>query len=79
MISIKKILKKAVGLRGTSVSDFRDTEGKKGAYGDVRLVYRKTGENCPDSCDGKVKRIVVGGRGTHFCPKCQLNPPERSK
>jgi len=77
--SIKKILKKAVELRGTSVSDFRDTEGKKGAYGDVRLVYRKTGENCPDSCDGKVKRIVVGGRGTHFCPKCQLNPPERSK
>ncbi|OIP24948.1 DNA-formamidopyrimidine glycosylase [bacterium CG2_30_37_16] len=77
--SIKKILKKAVELRGTSVSDYRDTEGKKGAYGDIRLVYRKTGEPCPDNCGGRVKRIVVGGRGTHFCPVCQIKQPERSK
>lgn len=68
--SIKKILKKAVEMRGTSTSDFRDTEGKMGKYGDVRNVYRRTGEPCPR--DGKpIKRISVGGRGTHFCLTCQ--------
>jgi len=69
-IAILKILKKAVEMRGTSTSDFRDTEGKKGKYGDVRNVYRRTGEPCPR--DGTpIERISVGDRGTHFCPTCQ--------
>lgn len=68
--AILKILKKAVELRGTSTSDFRDTEGKKGKYGDARKVYRRTGEPCPR--DGTpIQRISVGGRGTHFCPTDQ--------
>lgn len=65
-----KILKKAIELRGTSTSDFRDTEGKIGKYGEIRNVYRRTGEPCPRD-DTQVKRISVGGRGTHFCPTCQ--------
>jgi len=77
----KKILKKAVKLRGTSISDYRDTAGKAGRYGDVRLVYRKEGEKCPrlrqgfggqaNKCNGIIKRIKVGGRSAHFCPVCQ--------
>ncbi len=67
----KKILKKAVKLRGTSTSDYRDTSGKKGGYGDVRLVYQKEGEKCPRGCDGVIKRIKIGGRSAHFCPNCQ--------
>lgn len=69
--SIKKILTEAIKLRGTSVSDFRDTSGKMGKYGEVRRVYRRAGLPC--ASDGTlVKRIVVGGRGTHFCPKEQV-------
>lgn len=64
------VLKKAVELRGTSTSDFRDTEGKKGEFGSVLKVYRRTGLPCFK--DGaKIERIAVGGRGTHFCPKEQ--------
>jgi formamidopyrimidine-DNA glycosylase len=65
-----KILKKAVKLRGTSVSDYRDTAGKKGGYGDVRLVYQKEGEKCPRK-NGVIKRIKIGGRSAHYCPACQ--------
>lgn len=62
-----KILNQAIKMRGTSTSDFRDTEGKKGKFGDVLNVYRRTGLPCKK--DGaKIVRITVGGRGTHFCP-----------
>ncbi len=64
------ILKKAIKLRGTSISDFRDTAGKSGNYGNVRSVYRKEGRPCP-VCGGKIERIRIGGRSAHFCPVCQ--------
>ncbi len=67
----KKILKKAVKLRGTSTSDYRDTSGKKGGYGNVRLVYQREGEKCSNKCGGIIKRIKIGGRSAHFCPHCQ--------
>ncbi len=67
----KKILKKAVKLRGTSTSDYRDTSGKKGGYGNVRLVYQREGEKCPNKCGGVIKRIKIGSRSAHFCPYCQ--------
>lgn len=69
--SIQKILKLALENRGTSTSDYRDARGKRGNYGNIRKVYRKTGEPCPYGCGGKIERISLGGRGTHFCPKCQ--------
>ncbi len=68
--NIKKILKLAIEKRGTSTSDFRDTSGRKGTFGDLRNVYRRTDLPCPE-CGGSVKKITVGGRGTHFCPVCQ--------
>ncbi|MFC1651988.1 DNA-formamidopyrimidine glycosylase [Patescibacteria group bacterium] len=69
--AIKNILKKAVELRGTSVSDFRDVSGEKGSFGETLNAYRQTGKPC-SKCGTKIERIVVGQRGTHFCPKCQV-------
>jgi len=69
--SMKKILEKALELRGTSVSDFRDTSGVEGDYGLRRLVYRREGKPCPGKCPGKVKRIKIGGRSSYFCSDCQ--------
>lgn len=69
--SMKKILKEAIKRRGTSISDFRDTAGEKGFYGDIRKVYRRTDEPCPKKCGGTIKRVTIGGRSAHFCPKCQ--------
>ncbi|MDO8676304.1 MAG: DNA-formamidopyrimidine glycosylase [Candidatus Azambacteria bacterium] len=67
----KKILKKAVRLRGTSTSDFRDTSGRRGRYGDILLVYQREGEKCLRNCGGTVRRIKIGGRSAHFCQSCQ--------
>ncbi len=68
--SMRKVLIRAVKMRGTSTSDFRDTGGLEGGYTDYRLVYQREGEPCPR--DGtKIKRVKMGGRSAHFCPKCQ--------
>jgi formamidopyrimidine-DNA glycosylase len=67
----RTILDASIKLRGTSSSDYRDTDGKKGEYEKMLKVYRRTGQQC-GSCNSDIKRIAVGGRGTHFCPKCQV-------
>jgi formamidopyrimidine-DNA glycosylase len=68
--SIRKILKKAIELRGTSDSDYRDTDGAPGKFQHVLKVYRKTGKPCP-KCGIIIKRLKMGQRSVFFCPKCQ--------
>lgn len=68
--SVKKVLNKALKLRGSSIDDYRDSEGKRGTYELVRRVYQREGEPCP-RCGTAIGRIKLGGRSAHFCPKCQ--------
>jgi len=68
--AIKLILKKAIKLGGSSVSDFRDSGGGKGKFQKEFKVYRRQGQKC-FVCQTKIKRQKVAGRSTHFCPKCQ--------
>ncbi|MDO8574109.1 MAG: bifunctional DNA-formamidopyrimidine glycosylase/DNA-(apurinic or apyrimidinic site) lyase [bacterium] len=70
-LTARKILNRATKLRGTSTADFRDTAGKKGNYGNVILAYRRTGLPCK-RCKTPIKRIKIGGRSSHFCPRCQV-------
>ena len=69
--AVKKILEKAIKLRGTSISDFRDLQGKAGFYIKARKVYQREGEKC-SRCGTTIKRIKMGGRSAHFCPRCQV-------
>lgn len=66
----KKILILATRLRGSSVSDYRDTAGKRGTYDLIRKVYRREGEKCP-RCKTPIKRFKLAGRSGHYCQKCQ--------
>ena len=68
--AIHQVLKKALKLRGTSSSDYRDTSGKEGGYADYRLVYQREGEPC-QRCKMAITRVKLGGRSAHYCPKCQ--------
>ena len=78
-LKIKEILKKAIKMRGTSDSDYRDTTGKPGRFQKVLKVYRRTGEKCfsrlllPKSkkCDNIIERIQLGQRSVFICRKCQ--------
>lgn len=64
--AIKKVLQKAIKARGTSIDDFRDTSGTKGLYGEILMVYQRTGKKCRRG--HIIKRIKVAGRSAHFCP-----------
>jgi len=68
--AMKEILKKAIDAKGESISDFRRISGEKGGFDPLRKVYRREGEKCP-RCGTIIKRIKIGGRSVHFCPKCQ--------
>ncbi len=69
--STKKILELAIEQGGTTDSDYVNAEGGKGGMQNYLKVYHKTGSPCPDGCNGVIKRISLGGRGTHFCESCQ--------
>lgn len=68
--NIKKILNEAIKHRGSSVEYYLDACGKKGDYTQYHKVYQREGEKC-SRCGGIIKRIKIGGRSAHFCPKCQ--------
>lgn len=68
----KKVLKKGIDFGGDSTSDYRGPDGRPGAFQHKHKAYRRTGENCTrKSCDGTIKRTIVGGRSAHFCSQCQ--------
>jgi len=66
----RKVLLSAIKLRGESISDFRDLQGKKGFFDTERRVYQREGEKCK-RCGATIKRIKMNGRSAHFCPVCQ--------
>ncbi|HSC44233.1 MAG TPA: bifunctional DNA-formamidopyrimidine glycosylase/DNA-(apurinic or apyrimidinic site) lyase [Candidatus Acidoferrum sp.] len=70
---LRKILLKAIELRGSSISDFVDSGGIPGDYQQHHKVYGREGQKC-FRCGAKIKRIIVAGRSSHFCPYCQPAP-----
>jgi formamidopyrimidine-DNA glycosylase len=71
--SLQGILKKAIVLRGSTISDFLDAEGAPGEYQLHHRVYGREGKTCP-RCNTAIRRIVVAGRSSYFCPSCQRGP-----
>lgn len=69
--AIKTVLSQAIDSRGTTFNTYVDLEGRRGSYQDTLSVFHKTGDPCPN-CGTPIQRTVVGGRGTHFCPTCQV-------
>jgi len=67
---VKKVLKKGLKYGGSSENTFVNVGGEQGQMQNHFQVYRQTGKPCP-KCGGKIVRIVITGRGTHYCPKCQ--------
>jgi formamidopyrimidine-DNA glycosylase len=68
--AIQQVLREAIALGGSSVSDYVDADGVEGFFQFEHRVYLRTGEPCL-VCGDPIRRIVLGGRGTHYCPKCQ--------
>jgi formamidopyrimidine-DNA glycosylase len=68
--ALRKVLQQAVRLGGSSVSDYVDATGARGFFQLEHCVYLRTGEPCR-RCGTPIRRILLAGRGTHFCPSCQ--------
>lgn len=68
--NILKILSLAIESKGASVQNYFRPSGEKGkAHFNFKVAHGLGGKDCP--CGGEIIRIVVQGRGTYFCPKCQ--------
>ncbi len=67
---IRKILSSAIGARGSSADNYIDVYGKAGSFAPKLKAYGREGEKC-FYCNGKIKKINMGGRGTYFCPSHQ--------
>ncbi|MGH7214049.1 MAG: bifunctional DNA-formamidopyrimidine glycosylase/DNA-(apurinic or apyrimidinic site) lyase [Tepidisphaeraceae bacterium] len=68
--SIKTVLRRAIRHRGSTLRDYRDADGNAGGFQLLHRVYGRAGEPCR-ACESPIERIVLGGRSTHFCPRCQ--------
>ncbi len=69
-LALNQVLEHAIRLGGSSVSDYVDAAGVRGFFQLEHCVYLRTGEPCR-RCQTPIRRTLVAGRGTHFCPKCQ--------
>jgi len=68
--ALKEVLQEAIALGGSSVSDYVDAEGNEGFFQLQHRVYGREGEPCL-VCKTPIKRVVIAGRSSHYCPKCQ--------
>ena len=75
---LRKILLKAIELRGSSISDFVDAGGIPGDYQQHHKVYGREGKKC-FRCGAEIRRMIVAGRSSHFCPHCQPAPRALSR
>ena len=68
--TLRQVLRRSIETGGSSISDFLAPDGSDGHYQDERRVYARAGKPCL-TCGAKVRRTVLGQRGTHYCPRCQ--------
>lgn len=68
--AILDILHRAIAACGTTFDTFSDLTGEAGGFAPQLRVYQRDGSPCPN-CGTIIRRIVVSGRGTHYCPRCQ--------
>jgi formamidopyrimidine-DNA glycosylase len=69
-VALRRVLDHAIRLGGSSVSDYVDADGERGFFQLEHCVYQRTGEPCR-RCQTPIQRILLAGRGTHYCPTCQ--------
>jgi formamidopyrimidine-DNA glycosylase len=75
---VQHILREAIRLRGSSISDYVDLDGGRGEFQQKHRAYQHDGKKC-FRCSTIIRRIIVAGRSTHFCPQCQPAPPKPRK
>ena len=68
--AVQEVLREAIALGGSSVSDYVDADGKEGFFQLQHRVYGREGQPCL-VCGTPIKRVVISGRSSHYCSHCQ--------
>lgn len=68
--AVREVLREAIALGGSSISDYVDADGEEGFFQLQHRVYGREGEPCL-VCRTPIRRVVLAGRSSHYCPKCQ--------
>lgn len=71
--SVQGVLNEAIRLRGSSISDYVDAAGERGEFQLRHRVYQREGKKCL-RCKTPIRRVIVAGRSSYFCPRCQRAP-----
>jgi formamidopyrimidine-DNA glycosylase len=74
--AIRQVLTEAIRLRGSSISDYVDSNGDRGEFQLRHRVYQREGKACL-RCKATIRRVIVAGRSSHYCPRCQPAPRRR--
>lgn len=69
-VALQNVLERAVRLGGSSISDYRDADGRTGSFQEEHAVYDRAGEACR-GCGTTIRRITQSGRSSFYCPRCQ--------
>ncbi len=67
---LRRVMLRSIETGGSSISDYVAPDGRDGAYQDERRVYARAGEPCR-RCGTPIRRLVIGQRSAHYCPRCQ--------
>jgi formamidopyrimidine-DNA glycosylase len=76
--AVQAILEEAIRLRGSSISDYVDCAGERGEFQLRHRVYQREGKKCA-RCKAVIRRVIVAGRSSYFCPHCQPAPRTRKR
>ncbi len=76
--TIEQALAAGIDAKGASIDDFRHIDGARGSFQDSFLVHTRAGAPCP-GCGTPIRKLVVGGRGTYVCERCQPRPRRRAR
>ena len=68
--AVREVLREAIALGGSSISDYVDSDGEEGFFQLQHRVYGREGEPCL-TCGTAIRRIVLSSRSSHYCSKCQ--------
>jgi formamidopyrimidine-DNA glycosylase len=74
---IEDALRAGIAAKGATIDDFRHVDGAHGSFQDQFLVHLREGEPCL-RCGTAIRKLVVGGRGTYVCERCQPRPRRRA-
>ena len=74
--AVRAVLNEAIELRGSSIADYVDSDGNLGGFQRRHRVYQREGRKC-FRCSALIRRTIVAGRSSHFCPRCQRAPRTR--